>query len=105
MSCGNEGTLNHGDIKGRAGAIQAAVNLELHDISIGLVDIKVEGLNGQLPNLDLFNLASKMLIKEGITHTFKNRMNKSFRDPMKDWYYSFQTLMAMVATQATGVSY
>lgn len=104
VSCGNEGTLDHGDIKGRAGAIQAAINLELHDISIGIVDIKIEGLNGQLPNLDLFNLASKMLIKEGISHSFKNRINKSFRDPMKDWYYSFQTLMTMIATQATGVS-
>lgn len=103
VHAGTEGTLEHGDLRGRAGAIQAAINLELHDSTIGQVDIKIEGLNGQLPNLDLFNLAAKMLVKEGVHHTFKNRPNKLFRDSFKDWAYNFQTLMAMVATQATGV--
>jgi glycosylphosphatidylinositol transamidase len=103
VGCGNDGTLDHGDIKGRAGAIQAAINLEFHESLISQVDIKVEGLNGQLPNLDLFNLAAKMLHKEGIPHTFKNRPNKSLRDPVKDWLYSLQTLLAMISTQATGV--
>lgn len=105
VKCGDDGTLDHGDLRGRAGAIQAAINLELHDPTIGHVDIKVEGLNGQLPNLDLFNLASKMLAKEGVFHTFKNRPNKKLRDPIKDWLYSFQTLMAMISTQATGVNF
>ncbi|CAH1364704.1 unnamed protein product [Tenebrio molitor] len=103
VGCGNDGTLDHGDIKGRAGAIQAAINLEFHESLISQVDIKVEGLNGQLPNLDLFNLAAKMLHKEGIPHTFKNRPNKSLRDPVKDWLYSLQTLLAMISTQATGI--
>ena len=103
VTCGNEFTLDHGTIRGRAGAIQAAINLELHEPMLTQVDIKVEGLNGQLPNLDLFNLAAKMLLKESLPHTFKNRQNKNLRNPVRDWYYSFQTLMAMVATQATGV--
>lgn len=33
VTCGN--VLEHGDIKGRAGAIQAAINLELHSERIG----------------------------------------------------------------------
>lgn len=72
------------------------------------MDIKVEGLNGQLPNLDLFNLATRMCTKEGIPHTFKNRENQKKDDrgrgPYDEWCYSFRTLMAMVASQATGVS-
>ncbi|EFA06039.1 glycosylphosphatidylinositol anchor attachment 1 protein [Tribolium castaneum] len=103
VACGNDGTLDHGDIKGRAGAIQAAINLELHETAISQVDIKIEGLNGQLPNLDLFNLAAKMLLKEGVPHTFKNRPNKHLKDPVNDWFYSFQTLLAMISTQATGI--
>lgn len=35
VSSGNEGILNHGDLKGRGGAIQAAINLELHSDKVG----------------------------------------------------------------------
>lgn len=101
--CGRRGVLDHGDLRGRGGAIQAAINLEFHDINIDRMDIKVEGLNGQLPNLDLFNLATRMCTKEGISHTFKNRENRNYRDPVKDWNYAFQTLMTMIFTQASGV--
>ncbi|KAL1494279.1 hypothetical protein ABEB36_009903 [Hypothenemus hampei] len=103
VTCGNEGTLNHGTLKGRAGAIQAAINLELHSVKIGQIDIKIEGLNGQLPNLDLFNLAGKICIKEGVFHTFKGKTPKYFRDPYKEWLYSFKNMLNMVSTQATGV--
>jgi len=37
--------------------------------------VKIEGLNGQLPNLDLVNLVHRMCSKEGIRHTFKNRVS------------------------------
>lgn len=68
------------------------------------MDIKIEGLNGQLPNLDLFNLASKMCSKEGLYHTFKNRGIQYHRDATKEWWNYFKNLLAMMATQATGVS-
>lgn len=103
VTCGNENVLDHGDLKGRGGAIQAAVNLEIHSTRIGQMDIKIEGLNGQLPNLDLFNLASKMCTKEGLYHTFKNKGPEYHRDPVKEWKYYFSNLLAMVATQATGI--
>lgn len=35
VSCGKKGTLDFGDLHGRAGAIQAAINLELHSVNIG----------------------------------------------------------------------
>ncbi|KAJ4428966.1 hypothetical protein ANN_25962 [Periplaneta americana] len=81
----------------------AAINLELHAEKIGYIDVKIEGLNGQLPNLDLVNLVHRMCSKEGVRHTFKNRENSNYRDSFKEWQHSFKTLMAMVTTQATGV--
>lgn len=70
---------------------------------VGRIDVKIEGLNGQLPNLDLFNLATRMCSKENVAHTFKNRPLKFFNDPLKHWWYSMKTMLAMVTTQATGV--
>lgn len=68
------GILKHGTVNTRAGSIQAAVNLEFHSPKISHIDVKVEGVNGQLPNLDLFNLVHTLCSKEGIRHTFKNRV-------------------------------
>ncbi|KAK9887887.1 hypothetical protein WA026_000191 [Henosepilachna vigintioctopunctata] len=101
--CGTEGILASGDLDGRAGSIQAAINLELHTDKIAHIDIKIEGLNGQLPNLDLFNLVTKICSKEGIYNTFKMRENKEYRSPYKDWSHSMITLLSMVTSQATGI--
>ncbi|KDR22254.1 glycosylphosphatidylinositol anchor attachment 1 protein [Zootermopsis nevadensis] len=103
VTCGRSGVLDHGDMMGRGGAIQAAINLELHAEKIGHIDVKIEGLNGQLPNLDLVNLVHRMCSKEGVKHTFKNRESGNYRDWYREWLHSFKTLMAMVATQASGV--
>ncbi|XP_072387692.1 glycosylphosphatidylinositol anchor attachment 1 protein [Diabrotica undecimpunctata] len=103
VSCGSEEILDHGDLRGRGGAIQAAINLELHSEKIGQMDIKIEGLNGQLPNLDLFNLASKMCAKEGVYQTFKNKGPRYSRDPVKEWWNYFKNLLSMMATQASGI--
>ncbi|ERL95801.1 glycosylphosphatidylinositol anchor attachment 1 protein-like [Dendroctonus ponderosae] len=103
VSCGSENTLDHGQLRGRAGAIQAAINLELHSVRIGHVDLKIEGLNGQLPNLDLFNLAARICAKEGIFYTFKERTATFSKSPYKEWWHYFKNMMSMVATQATGI--
>lgn len=103
VSCGKKGVLHHGDLNGRAGAIQAAINLELHTVNIGRIDVKIEGLNGQLPNLDLFNLVNRLCIKEHLEHTFKNSYPKTISDPYKSWLDAFKTLIGMVSTQATSV--
>ncbi|KAI8432939.1 hypothetical protein MSG28_013837 [Choristoneura fumiferana] len=52
--------LNPGKLTGRSGSIQAAINLEFHTPKIKYIEVKVEGLNGQLPNLDLGNLVHKL---------------------------------------------
>lgn len=68
------------------------------------MDIKIEGLNGQLPNLDMFTLVNKICMKEGLHVTFKNRgsFNPS-HNPYKHWKYSLVTMFHMVMTQSTGI--
>lgn len=107
-SSGRYGVLNSGDLTSRGGAIQAAVNLELFSDRISHVDVKIEGLNGQLPNLDLVNLVHMLCNKEGVHHTFHNRANLGDReynrgDPIKMWTYSLRTMAEMVCAQASGV--
>ncbi|XP_071447710.1 glycosylphosphatidylinositol anchor attachment 1 protein [Hetaerina americana] len=103
VSCGYEGVLDAGTLPGRGGSIQAAVNLEIHSERVGSIDVKVEGLNGQLPNLDLVNLVHRMCSKEGIRHTFKDQEDTPNYETFKGWTDSFYTLMLMVFTQSTGV--
>ncbi|EZA48989.1 hypothetical protein DMN91_011736 [Ooceraea biroi] len=103
VTSGQEGVLMAGDLSGRAGSIQAAINLEFHALKIASIDVKIEGLNGQLPNLDLFNLAQNMIAKEGIRQSFQRRFDVNYRDKIKSWWYHFNTLMSMIATQATGI--
>lgn len=103
VTCGSSDVLDHGKLKGRAGAIQAAINLELHSAKIGQIDIKIEGLNGQLPNLDLFNLAGKICIKEGVFYTFKGKIPQYPKSHYKQWLYYFKNMLRMVSTQATGI--
>lgn len=69
-----EGVLEHGELLGRGGAIQAGLNLELHSAKVGYIDVKLSGLNGQLPNLDLVNLVHRMCSKEGVRHTFNGKV-------------------------------
>ncbi|XP_076663317.1 glycosylphosphatidylinositol anchor attachment 1 [Andrena cerasifolii] len=103
VTSGNEDVLVSGDLSGRAGSIQAAINLELHSMKVSSIDVKVEGLNGQLPNLDLFNLAQNMIAKEGIRQSFQRRFDVKYKDKFKNWKYHFNTLLMMIATQATGI--
>ncbi|OAD57552.1 Glycosylphosphatidylinositol anchor attachment 1 protein, partial [Eufriesea mexicana] len=103
VTSGNEGVLISGDLPGRAGSIQAAINLELHSMKISSIDVKVEGLNGRLPNLDLFNLAQNMIAKEGIRQSFQKRFDVKYKNKFKNWWYHFNTLLMMITSQATGI--
>nr|XP_002129998.1 glycosylphosphatidylinositol anchor attachment 1 protein [Ciona intestinalis] len=44
----------------RAGAIQSAVVLNINDPNLSYLNLRIEGFNGQLPNLDLVNLVRKI---------------------------------------------
>ncbi|KAL0861754.1 hypothetical protein ABMA27_009230 [Loxostege sticticalis] len=96
--------LDPGKLKGRSGSIQAAINLEFHVPNIKYIEVKVEGLNGQLPNLDLVNLVHKLCVKSGIHHSYKNSYSWiRNRNKMDDWMNSVWTMLGMVSTQIAGV--
>lgn len=68
------------------------------------MDIKIEGLNGQLPNLDLFTLVNKICMKEGLHTTFKNRRNLNVNNFVyRYWRHSLTTMFHMIMTQSTGI--
>ena len=68
--------LEHGDLEARAGSIQAAINLEISHEKFTHLNVKVEGLNGQLPNLDLFNLVTRLATKEGLPPMVQGNFNR-----------------------------
>ncbi|XP_017795411.1 PREDICTED: glycosylphosphatidylinositol anchor attachment 1 protein [Habropoda laboriosa] len=111
VTSGTEGILVSGDLSGRAGSIQTAINLELHSMKEKNMYIYlilslykyVEGLNGRLPNLDLFNLAQNMIAKEGIRQSFQRRFDVKYKNKFKNWWYHFKTLLMMITTQASGI--
>ena len=65
------GMLEHGDLEARSGPIQAAINLEITTEKISHINVKINGLNGQLPNLDLVNLVYRLCMREGVHQMFQ----------------------------------
>ncbi|XP_026318291.1 glycosylphosphatidylinositol anchor attachment 1 protein isoform X2 [Hyposmocoma kahamanoa] len=104
IGLGNQKCLNPGTLRGRSGSIQAAINLEIHDPKIKYIEVKIEGLNGQLPNLDLVNLVHKLCVKSGIHHSYKNSFSWiRTRNKMEEWVNNLWTMLGMVSTQIAGV--
>ncbi|KAA0191011.1 hypothetical protein HAZT_HAZT011698 [Hyalella azteca] len=95
--------LDFGKLIARAGPIQAAVNLEIPESFVSHVDIRYEGLNGQLPNLDLVNLLHRLCHRESVEHTVRNRADHRKPDTASGWLHQLHTLLSSIATQATGV--
>ena len=67
--------ITAGDLMGRSGSIQAAVNLEIPDANLRHLDIKIQGLNGQLPNLDLVNLVVRLCQRERVEISIQKQVN------------------------------
>jgi glycosylphosphatidylinositol transamidase len=67
----NNGLLDQGDLEARSGPIQAAINLEITTEKISHINVKIDGLNGQLPNLDLVNLVYRLCMREGVHQMFQ----------------------------------
>ncbi len=96
--------LDYGDLEARGGSIQAAINLELGDATKTThLNVKVEGLNGQLPNLDLVNLINRLCYREGIPQLFQGRENPPRPESWKGFTRHVSTMLGMAARQATGV--
>lgn len=95
------GSVQSGPLAATSGVIQAALNLELLSLSPHSVQLVVEGLNGQLANLDLFNVAVELCAREGIPATFHGDSFALSADHWADWRRNARTLLAMMATQAS----
>ncbi|XKL67971.1 hypothetical protein PGB90_003462 [Kerria lacca] len=101
-SSGAKGVVNFDIFEERSGSIQAALNLEIHSTKISHIDVKVAGLNGQLPNLDLVNLVHRICAKEGVRNTFYNKDSKKGMK-YSTYNHKLRTMLEMIAVQATGV--
>ncbi|KAG8515428.1 Glycosylphosphatidylinositol anchor attachment 1 protein [Galemys pyrenaicus] len=89
-------------LQGRAGAIQAAVALELSSDVVTSLDVAVEGLNGQLPNLDLLNLFQTFCQKGGLLCTLQGKLQPQDWTSADGPLQGLQTLLLMVLQQASG---
>ncbi|XP_077022654.1 GPI-anchor transamidase component GPAA1 isoform X2 [Tamandua tetradactyla] len=89
-------------LQGRAGAIQAAVALELSSDVVTSLDVAVEGLNGQLPNLDLLNLFQTFCQKGGLLCTLQGKLQPQDWTSVDGPLQGLQTLLLMVLRQASG---
>lgn len=96
----DQSILNHGTLYGKAGGIIAAINFEIQDFDLDFINLKLEGLNGQLPNLDLHNLVQKLSIKQNIPTGYK--MKSTYREP-NTYKNNLQNLLSMMLTQSSGV--
>ncbi len=76
--------IEYSPLQGRAGSIQAALSLELSSDVITSLDLILEGLNGQLPNLDLANLFYAFCQKLGVMCTIQGKVRLA--DKMKPSY-------------------
>ena len=103
VSCGSQGVLHSGHLAARAGSIQAAINLELSSEFPTHINLKIEGLNGQLPNLDLVNLVTRLVSREGLRPMLHSVEEHPRPDSYKGFMKSLKTLVYMMTTQATGV--
>lgn len=95
--------LNSGNLEARAGSIQAAINLELQSFDLKYIDVKIEGLNGQLPNLDLVNLVQRIGVKEGFISGHRQTSTIRRSGAKSSWEDNFRHMVSMLQTQSTGV--
>lgn len=58
--------ISSASLEGHSGSIQAALNLEFTHEKVSSFHVAIEGINGQLPNLDLVNTVFRLCRKEQI---------------------------------------
>lgn len=97
----NKDAIYYDSLPDRSGPIQAAIILELYGRQFTRVNVKIQGMYGQLPNLDLFNLAIELAARESVTPYFHDK-SMPFDLSMQDLYkHHFETALAFMKTQAS----
>jgi len=92
-----------GELHGRSGSIQAAINMELGVDILSKINVKPEGLNGQLPNLDLINTVAKLCRREGISVSLQNNVNHYNPESRAGFEHALKTMLMMMWNQASGI--
>uniref|UniRef100_A0A3B4XCG7 Glycosylphosphatidylinositol anchor attachment 1 n=1 Tax=Seriola lalandi dorsalis TaxID=1841481 RepID=A0A3B4XCG7_SERLL len=95
-------TMDWSPLQGRGGSIQAALSLELSSDVVTSLDLVLEGLNGQLPNLDLANLFYAFCQKIGVLCTIQGKLQRNDWDSVSGYSHAVKTMMLMVMKQASG---
>jgi glycosylphosphatidylinositol transamidase len=95
--------INHSFLPAVSGPIQAALNLELHSTKMSRLEVKIEGLNGQLPNLDLFNIVVELATRESVTATFHGKSHPYVSgSAFESWKNSYApVILAMMISQGS----
>ncbi|XP_022665812.1 glycosylphosphatidylinositol anchor attachment 1 protein-like [Varroa destructor] len=96
------GVILPGYLEARSGSIMAAVNLELQDKHIDQIDVKIFGLNGQLPNLDLVNTCKDLLLRERVPYVLEGRVDPEESRSFHGWKHAATNFVSQIAIQATG---
>ncbi|XP_065676209.1 glycosylphosphatidylinositol anchor attachment 1 protein-like [Hydra vulgaris] len=87
------------DLNGRAGLLQVAVTIDLHSDHFTHFDLLVDGLNGQLPNLDVFNVVVRIAQYESIPLKLSHQLRFA---STSNYAVNLQTLLSMMVVQSTG---
>ncbi|CDI97867.1 glycosylphosphatidylinositol anchor attachment 1 [Echinococcus multilocularis] len=63
----NTSPIVHGaKLRGRSGSLQAGIALKFPSLSMARLDVSFQGINGELPNLDLINTVARLAKKHSI---------------------------------------
>ena len=93
----------------RGGSIQAALNLEFKDLLSDKIELKLEGSNGKLPNLDLFNTVIRICKSVQFKCSLASEKSPVFstqphsREPANH-IAGLHNIISMVFKQSTGLS-
>ena len=79
-------------LEDRNGILQAAINLEITSELTPSLDIRIEGLNGQLTNLDLFNVVVEIASRESVDATFHDYSHLFSPDQLEIWLEYAKTI-------------
>jgi len=89
-------------LESRGGSIQAALSIEISQSSCDGLNFILEGMNGQLPNLDLFNTMDKITRSNDGQVYLHGRRNPPTRDLIENCLMMLKTTLLGMWQQASG---
>lgn len=93
--------INYDDLDERSGPIQAAIILEFYGKEYARANLKIQGMNGQLPNLDILNLGVEIATREQITVYINDKSLPYDLSSEQLYMHHLESVWTMVKSQAT----